>query len=160
MSEVLFNIPLASWVQGTIERMNAAGKDDFDTWSMYWFRVYKDLGGQSDSSGSKECPKHAAYGLWRSGRIANSRKPFQNWTLEEVNKEFGKNAAYAVMALDLLEQKRSEKDNVGHWSKAELWTKVREQYQKKLGEPAAQSEQGAVTIALGLFKEGQTISGQ
>ena len=159
MPAVLFNIPLVRWVQRTIERMNAVGKDDFETWSNYWFRTYKDLGGQSDSSGSKECPKHAAYGLWCLGRISNCGKTFQNWTLDRVNKELGKNAAYAVLALELLERKRGDKDTVGFWSKAELWAIVQELYQVKIGEPPAQSEQGAVKIALGLFMESQTDSG-
>ncbi len=151
MPTVLFNIPLVDWVQRTIARMNAAGKDDFETWSNYWSQIYKDLGGTSDNSGSKECPKHAAYGLWRLGRISNSGKAFQDWTLEKVNKELGKNAAYAVLALDLLESKRN-------WSKTELWSKVQESYQQKIGEPSAKSEQGAIRIALGLFTEGQIVS--
>ena len=158
MPAKLFNISLVRWMQRTIERMNAAGKEDFETWSNYWFRTYKDLGSQSDSSGSKECPKHAAYGLWRLGRISNSGKAFQNWTLDRVNKELGKNAAYAVLALDLLERKRGAKDTEGYWSKAELWAKVQELYQKKRGEPPAQSEQGAVQVALGLFMEQQIIA--
>jgi hypothetical protein len=153
MPAVLLNIPLVRWVRRTIEKMNTAEKDDFKTWSNYWFKTYKDLGGQSDSSGSKGCPKHATYGLWRLGRISNSGKAFQNWTLERVNKELGKNAAYAVLALGLLERKRSEK-----YTEAELWAKVKELYQKKLGEPPAKSEQGAIKIALGLFEEGQTLS--
>ncbi len=158
MPAELFKIPLVRWVRGTIKRMNAAGKDDFETWSYYWFKTYKDLGGQSDSSGSKECPKHAAYGLWYLGRISNSGKTFQNWALKRVNEELGKNTAYAVLALVLLENKRSEKGTEGDWSKAELWAKVQELYQKKVGESPAQSEQGAVTIASGLFAEGQTVS--
>lgn len=152
MPTVLFNIPLLRWVRRTIERMNAAGKDDFETWSEYWFQIYKDLGGTSDNSGSKECPKHAAYALWRLGRISNSGKTFQNWSLERVNTELGKNGAYAVLALDLLESKRD-------WSKTELWAKVQESYQHQLGEPPAKSEQGAIRISLGLFTEGQIVSG-
>ncbi|HUU26233.1 MAG TPA: hypothetical protein VM123_00340 [archaeon] len=158
MPEVLFNIPLVRWVLGTIEKMNDAGRNDFETWSNYWFSTYKDLGGQSDSSGSKGCPQLATYGLWRLGRISNSGKDFQIWTLERVNEELGKNAAYAVLALDLLEMKRSEKDTESHPSKAKLWAKVQELYQKKLGEPPARSEQGAIKIALSLFAEGQTLS--
>lgn len=151
MPIILFNIPLVHWVKQTIEKMNAAGKDDFETWSKYWLQTYKDLGGKSDNSGSKECPKHSAYGLWRLGRISNSGKTFQNWTLERINKELGKNAAYAVLALDLLESRNG-------WSKSELWSKVQERYQQKIGEPSAVSEQGAIRISLGLFTEGQIVS--
>ena len=151
MPTILFNIPLVHWVQRTIEQMNATGKDDFQTWSKYWFQTYKDLGGISDESGSKKCPQHAAYGLWRLGRISNSGKAFQNWTLERINEELGKNAAYAVLALDLLESKSG-------WSKTELWSKVQESYQQKIGKPSAKSEQGAIGISLGLFTEGQIVS--
>jgi hypothetical protein len=138
--------------------MNTAGKDDFETWSDFWFMTYKDLGGKSDSSGSKECPKHAAYGLWRLGRISNSGRIFQNWTLEKINRELGNNAAYAVLALDLMEKQHSKRHIEGDWSKAELWFKVQELYRQKLGEPPAKSEQGAVKIALGLFTEEQTVA--
>jgi len=150
---LLFKIPLVLWVIGTIKKMKKAGKDDFKTWSNYWFRTYKDLGGKSDSSGSKGCPKYATYGLWRLGHISKSGKPFQNWALERVNEELGKNAAYAVLALDLLERKRSEK-----YTESKLWAEVQEQYQKKFGESPAKSEQGAIKIARGLFEEGQTLS--
>ena len=150
MPTVLFNISLVRWVRGTIEQMNAAGKDDIESWGNYWFQTYKDLGGTSDTSGSKGCPQHAAYGLWRLGRISNSGMAFQNWTLERVNKELGKNAAYAVLALDLLESKHE-------WSKTDLWSKVQESYQQKIGEQSAKSEQGAIKISLGLFTEGQIV---
>tara|TARA_B100000315_G_scaffold27706_1_gene23666 strand:+ start:1166 stop:1591 length:426 start_codon:yes stop_codon:yes gene_type:complete len=138
--------------------MNAAGKDDRETWDNHWFTTYKDLGGQSDSSGSKICPKRAAYGIWCLGRISNSGRTFENWTLESVRKELGKNAVYAVLALDLLEMKRGRRGTEGDWSNAELWAKVQETYQKKLGELTAHKQEGAVTIALGLFTEGQTLS--
>jgi len=151
MPTILFNVPLVRWVKQTIEQMNVAGKDDFETWSKYWFQTYKDLGGISDNSGSKECPKHAAYGLWRLGRISNSGKIFQNWALERINTELGKNASYAILALDLLESRND-------WSKSELWSKVQELYQQKVGEPSAVSEQGAIRISLGLFTEGQIVS--
>ncbi|WNM56382.1 DUF6979 family protein [Candidatus Nitrospira allomarina] len=108
MAEVLYKIPLTRWVRGTMERNNAVGNDDMETWSKFWLKTYKDLGGNSDNSGSKECPKYAAYGLWRLGRISNSGKGFQNWTLERINEKLGKNATYAVFALDLLERKRGE----------------------------------------------------
>lgn len=152
MPAVLFYIPLVDWVQQTIRQMNAAGRDDFKTWSNYWLKTYVDLGGTNViNSGPKGCPKHAAYGLWSLGRIANGGRAFQNWTIGKINRELGKNAAYAVLALDLLEMKHN-------WSQTELWSKVQESYQRKLGEPPAQSEQGAIKIAFGLFKEGILVS--
>jgi hypothetical protein len=102
----------------------------------------------------------AAYGLWHLGRISNSGKTFQNWTLEIVNEELGKNAVYAVLALDLLEGKCNEKESEGDRSKAELWAEVQELYQQKLGEPPAQREQGAIKIALAFLQKDRLCQGR
>lgn len=158
MSKLLFKIPLVHWIRSTIERMNTIGKDDFPTWSDFWFLTYKDLGGKSESSGAKECPKHAAYGLWRLGRISNSGQSFQNWTLEKINQEYGKNTAYAILALDLIEKQRGKRDTKNDWSESELWSNVQELYQQKLRILPAESSQGAVKIALFLFMEGRIVS--
>lgn len=151
MPTLLFKIPLTRWIRKTIERMDVAGKDDIKTWSISWFKTYTELGGTSGSSGSKGCPKHAAYGLWYLGRIVNSGRDFQKWPLDKINKKLGKNVVYAVLALDLLEYET-------YRSEVRLWAKVQELYQQKFGEQPARSEQGAVRIALGLFAEGQIAS--
>ncbi len=66
MPTVLFNIPLVRWVQRTIERMNAAGKDDFETWSNYWFQTYRELGGTSDNQVQRNVLStlHMVSGVW------------------------------------------------------------------------------------------------
>ena len=153
MPIILFKIPLVDWVRRTIKYMNTAGKEDSKNWSNYWLQAYEDLGGKSTSSGSKGCPKCAVYGLWRLGRISNSGRDFQNPKLKQINEEFGKNAVYAVLALDLLENMQREKEI----SKKDLWTKVRDRIEKELREKPAQSEQGAVKVALDLFEEKQIV---
>jgi hypothetical protein len=135
-------------IQKTIEKMNAVGKDDIETWNECWFQTYKDLGGQSHNSGTKACPKHAAYGLWYLGRITNGGKAFRSWTIEKVNQELGKNAAYAVLALEILTR---EPEMI--YFQSDLWSQVQRLYLQKIGEPAALSQQGQMTIILGLFTE-------
>ena len=154
MPEVLFKIPLTRWIRGTIEKMNGFGKRDIQSWSHYWLETYKELGGQSDESGSKGCPQHAAYGLWRLGRIKEANISYQQKAIKSINQEYGKNAAYAVLALDLLEKRQSTRDN------ANLWIQVQDLYRKTIHEEPAKSQQGAVTVAVTLFEEGQIVTGQ
>ena len=101
MVGVLNKIPVTQWIRGTIEKMNKAGKQDSQSWNDYWFETYKELGGQSEESGTKGCPKHAAYGLWRLGRIKETNIPYHHQAINSINQEYGKNAVYAILALDL-----------------------------------------------------------
>ena len=153
MPAILMRIPLALWVRRTVEKMNARHQDDAEAWSRSWLQTYRELGGTSQASGTKGCPRSAAYGLWRLGRIARSGQPFRDMSLVRVNTEFGKNATYAVLALDLLEQGWNVEDSEG------LWAEVRRLYAEKLHETPAESQQRAVKVARILFAEGETMSG-
>lgn len=152
MSACLFKVQLVPWVRATIQKMNAERKSDFASWSEFWLETYFELGGTKKSSGSKQCPQHAAYPLWQLGRISGSGRPTQDRTLQEVNREFGKNAAYAILALNLLEAGWPSEDT------DTLWSEVKRLYRQNLSEPPAQSQQGAVTIVSILFAEGQIVS--
>ncbi|NVM56556.1 MAG: hypothetical protein HWN51_00330 [Desulfobacterales bacterium] len=152
MPAVLFKIPLVPWVRKTVEKMSAIDQDDSQTWNRFWLQAYVELGGISENSGSKVCPKSAAYGLWRLGRIAGSGKPFQNWPIGRVKEELGKNVAYAVLALDLLEVGWGPEDIES------LWIEVRRLYRQKLADTPARTQQGAVKVASILFSEGQIVS--
>ena len=152
MPGVLFKIPLTRWVSGTIDKMNRYGYDDFQDWCQAWFQTYKELGGISDETGKKQCPKHAAYALWQLGRIKNTAKPFQNLSLASIYDQYGKNAVYAVLALELLKTNQAGQDNVF------LWNQVQSLFRSKLHEEPAESQQGAITIASILFEEGQIIT--
>ncbi len=152
MNQLFYKIQLSNWVLGTIEKMNKADKLDFSTWSDYWYETYIELDGKSKESGTKVCPQHAAFGLWRLGLIRGSKIPYQNKPLSMVNDEFGKNATYAVIAVDLLRKQNAPK------GKANLWIRVQELYREFLHDEPANSEQGAITIAQILYKEGHIVS--
>ncbi len=154
MAEVLFGIPLTRWVRGTIEKMNLAGRHDVQSWSDHWLKTYYELGGQSEASGSKGCPLHAAYGLWRLGRIKGTNIPYKQMAVNHIYQEYGNNAAYAVLALELLENKQAAE------SKAGLWRQVQDLFRMRVREEPATSQQGAITIALTLFVEDQIVTGQ
>jgi len=153
MPGVLFKIPLTNWVFGTIEKMNRFRKQDIQSWGDYWFETYKELGGQSDESGAKDCPQHAAYGLWRLGRIKGTNIPYQDKAIDAINQEFGKNAAYAVIALAILGKGQFNND------RTRLWNQIQDLYREIAFEEPAQSEQGAVRVAKILFEEGYIVSG-
>jgi hypothetical protein len=152
MPRELFNIPLSRWVHGTIEKMNNSGKSDIQSWSEYWFETYKELGGLSINSGTKGCPLHGAYGLWRLGRIKDGNIPYQQQTIHFINQEFGRNAAYAAIAIGLLEERKAARSEI------DLWIQVRELYKSKIHEEPAISEQGEVRVAKILFEEGHIVT--
>jgi hypothetical protein len=153
MAGVLFGIPLTRWVRGTIEKMDQAGRHNVQSWSDYWLKTYYELGGLSKASGSKPCPLHAAYGLWRLGRIKETNIPYQQMAVNHVYQEYGNNAAYAILALDLLENKQAAQSNAG------LWRQVQDLFRIKVHQEPAISQQGAVTVAQILFKEVQIVTG-
>lgn len=152
MSDVLFRISLVHWVRRTIEKMNEAGVDSIADWNDYWFESYWELGGRKKSSGSKDCPKYAAYGLWHLGLIARGGRPPQDWPIERVQQELGKNVTYAVLALRLLKKGYDPEDIRG------LWSRIREIYQATFVDAPARNEQGAVRVASILFLQGQIVS--
>jgi hypothetical protein len=154
MDRELFYIPLTRWILSTIDKMNINGKKDFQSWSHYWLVTYKELGGQSDESGSKLCPQHAAYGLWRLGRIKDTNIPYQLMSINHINQDYGKNAAYAVLALDVLEKQRETT------TMADLWRQVQDLFRTRVHQEPAKSQQGSINVAITLFEEGQIITNQ
>jgi len=147
----LFYIPLSEWVQRTIEKMNRSDKKDSDTWDKCWVETYRELGGQSEESGSKGCPKHAAFGLWRLGYVIGSNVPYHPRSLTSIKQEYGKNTAYAAIAVDLLERGQAASTD------EQLWQQVRGIYQQALRDKPAASNQGAVKVAQILFDEGHLV---
>lgn len=132
------------WVQRTIEKMQAVGADDKQMWDRFWLETYFELGGKSRATGSKGCPKAAAYGLWYLGRISGSERPRQNWSIEKIREHLGKNAAYAVLAITLLDDKNTRSGQA-------LWQEVQRLYQRKLMEKPADSEQGEIVLTKLLY---------
>ena len=132
--------------------MNGSGMQDSQSWNTFWYKTYEEKGGQSEESGTKGCPKHAAYGLWRLGRIKETNIPYQHQAINSINQEYGKNAVYAILALDLLEKHQDSRN------KTNLWNQVREQYKNAFHEEPAISQQGAITVVVTLFEEGQIVT--
>jgi len=149
MTEVLYKIPVWAWVSRTAAKMEAAGVEDSKTWTRYWVETYQALGGTSTDSGTKECPKCAAYALWYLGWLKRGKRPALSWSVNEVRDKLGKNGAYSAIAVRLLEQGARPKP-VG-----QLWECVRREFERETGETAANTDQGAVRLATGLFLEGR-----
>lgn len=150
---IIYNkIPVKLWVRGTIDKMDRFSKTDIDSWGNYWLSTYFELGGLSRASGSKGCPLHAAYGLWRLGRIERTNIPYSRKPITEIKEVYGKNVAYAVIALEILEKNQAAITNEG------LWAQVQTAYKNLVHEMPANSKQGAVDIARGLFVEDEIVS--
>jgi hypothetical protein len=148
LPSVLNKIPVTQWVLDTATKMQAAGTKEVSDWNRFWLQTYQALGGESDESGSKGCPRAGAYALWFLGRLRAGKRPLQPMTVARINEVLGKNAAYVVIAADLLEGGAPE-------SLDSLWESVRAQYKMHTGEEPAESEQGEIRLVVALFRERQ-----
>jgi len=137
-------IDKVQWVLRAIEKMHVNSSDDKQLWNKCWLEAYSEIGGRSENTGSKPCPKAAIYGLWYLGRIVGSKRTQLIWPIEKIRKNLGKNAAYAVLALGLLEQQYDG-------SLQALWQEVQMLYQQKLSEKPADSEQGEIALTMLLY---------
>jgi hypothetical protein len=144
VQDVLYYIPTARWVLGTVKRILRQGCDDREIWNQCWHDEYKALGGIA-KSGTKPCPRGAAYGLWYVGRLRSGQRPLIQLTAKEIyrNKELGKNAAYAVIAASLL-------DTIRFHSDTELWSAVQSEFKRHTGDDPAISNQGGVRLVFHL----------
>jgi hypothetical protein len=149
MKDTLFKIPLVQWVRRTIEKMQSMGASGVGAWNAAWLETYLELGGKSKETGRKGCPRSAAYGLWCLGLVAGGGKPRQDYPIPRVDRELGKNAAYAAIAIDLLQAAAIPEDH------DLLWSRVRRRYIELTGELPATTDQGAVKVASILFRSGQ-----
>lgn len=147
---VLNKIPVTLWICGTADKMHESDSKSISDWNRFWLETYRELGGTSDESGSKSCPRAAAYGLWNLGRVRESGRQARRLSVREVNRELGKNAAYAVIAVDLLQRGASQ-------SASSLWPLVQARYTELTDEAPADSEQGEIKLVVALFCEGQLL---
>lgn len=152
MTAILYKISVWAWVSGTAEKMETAGVEDRKAWARYWGETYKALGGTSSSTATKGCPRCAAYALWHLGWLKGSKRPALSWSVNEIRHNLGKNAAYATTAVHLLRQ------GAKLYPVGQLWKSVRREFKRATGENAANSEQGAVKLAVGLFLEGKLVA--
>lgn len=138
---IFLKVDLPSWIDGTIEK-HEAGED----WNLAWRRTYAELGGTSEESGKKACPMAAARTLYKLGYILGYGS-VQRLPLDQVSREYSKNGAYAVAAIECLKEDPT-------LSLAELWRAVWDRFRAKTGEEPALSNQGGPTLTFKLFKLG------
>ena len=148
---VLYGLPVSEWVLRTALAMEATHATDTSTWAKHWANSYSALGGRS-SSGSKGCPRSAAYALWYLGWLKGSTRPPLDWPIQRIAGDLGKNAAYAVIAARLLTGQGFAQPH------SALWRRVRQEFRRETGHQAAHSEQGAAKVAVGLFMDGMIVA--
>ncbi len=139
----LYNISLKDWVLCTIKKVEQ-GAD----WNCAWIKTYFELGGKSESSGSKSCPMKGAENLYRLGRIKGFGR-FQNPGLRDIW-DCSRNGAYAILALDYIQRKC----NI---SQSELWSNIQERIRRELNEEPAKTNQGGPTVAYKLWHLGLIV---
>ena len=147
MASTLYWIPISTWVLDTAQAMDAARATDGAVWRKHWVDSYWALGGRS-TSGSKGCPRSAAYALWYLGWLKGTARPLLDWPIRRIAGALGKNAAYAVIAAQIL----ARQGFAG--SRGALWQRVQREFRSEIGESPAESDQGAVKLTLGLFLDG------
>jgi len=150
MTRLLFRVPISRWVLATAQAMDAAHTTDAAAWRAHWAESYTALGGHT-TSGTKGCPRSAAYALWYLGWLKGAMRPHQDWPSARIHRRLGKNAAYAVIAARLL-----TRGTVAPFHSS-LWPRVRDEFRRQTGESAANSDQGAAKVALLLFLDGSLV---
>jgi hypothetical protein len=151
----LNKILVTPWVLGTVNKMSRSGAADKLAWNDSWIQTYRELGGQSEESGNKPCPRAGVYGLWFFGRLRDGGRPILDfWTVDRTNQQLGrnKNAAYSIIAADLLIQGAAP-------SAKTLWPAIQAEYVKHTGHEPAVSEQGEIRMVVGLFCDQKIVSG-
>jgi hypothetical protein len=145
-SRVLNGIPVTPWVLGTVTKMRQAGATESADWNRFWVHTYRELGGRSAESGKKGCPKSGAYALWFLGRLVHGGRAAKNWSVKQIDTQLGKNAAYAILAAEML----AAGSDV---SAMRRWPAVQDRYKRETGNSPAATEQGAVKVAVELFRD-------
>ena len=145
---VFYNVDLAAWVYGTIEK-SLQGK----AWRPAWIETYRAIGGVSESSGKKPCPMIAARTLYEYGRLKNSGLPFKEWEIPELWNH-SRNGTYAILATRLLRVDSGLNKNT-------LWREIQRAVRREVGEEPAGSNQGGPTLTfqlwhLGLIEDGSS----
>ena len=76
---VFYNVDLAVWVYGTIEKCRQG-----ESWRPAWIETYREIGGVSETSGEKSCPMMAARTLYEYGRLKNGGLPFRECEIPRI----------------------------------------------------------------------------
>ena len=138
---VFYNVDLAAWVCGTIEKFQQG-----EGWRKAWIETYRAIGGVSESSGKKPCPMIAARTLYEYGRLKNGGLPFRESETAELWDQ-SRNGTYAILATRLLSADSNLK-------KSTLWQEIQRAVRREVGEEPAGSNQGGPTLTLQLWHLG------
>ena len=138
---VFYNVDLAAWVYGTIEKCLQG-----EAWRPAWIETYRVIGGVSESSGKKPCPMIAARTLYEYGRLKNSGLPFKECEMPELWNH-SRNGTYAILATRLLRADSSLNKNT-------LWREIQRAVRREVGEEPADSNQGGPTLTFQLWHLG------
>lgn len=134
-------VDLSSWFEGTISKVQSG-----EEWNSAWQQTYFELGGVSEETARKPCPMVAARTLYELGRVSSHGKT-QEVALMEVLENHSKNGAYAIAAIDCLNQDPT-------LTLTSLWSQVQERIRGELGVEPAASNQGGTTLAYKLWHLG------
>ena len=134
-------VDLRRWVYGTIEKTGRG-----DAWADAWTRTYREIGGRSESTGTKGCPMAAARTLYDYGRIRGAGVPFVDCDTDRLWRE-SRNGTYAMLALRLL---RTDPALNKTW----LWSRIQDIVRREMCAEPARSNQGGPTLAFQLWQLG------
>ena len=141
---IFYKVDLAAWVYGTVEKLGQGV-----SWQAAWVETYREIGGESKTSGKKVCPMMAARTLYELGRLKNAGLPFRDCEIPELWNR-SKNGTYAILATRLLRASP-------HMTKASLWSEIQQAVRREVGEEPACSNQGGPTLAYQLWRLGLIV---
>ena len=135
---IFMKVDLEKWVYGTIDKHRKG-----QPWNDAWLSTYREIGGQSNHSGQKGCPRAAAETLYEFGRLKNTDRPFKRYDISELWHR-RRNGTYAIIAIRLLRYNPN-------LSLTDLWSKIKRTVRAKTGDEPARSNQGGPTLAYQLW---------
>ncbi len=134
----MFGVNLEDWLIGTISKVK-----NNENWNKAWLKTYQELGGKSEDSGKKSCPKNAARVLYQSGRIQGQNKPFKKVSFQDIKINDSVNGVYALMAIEELKQD-------GNINLNSLVKSVHDNFSKLFGS-SPNTDQGAIKLTYKLW---------